>query len=393
MKIIEGIFGGLAIAGQMLWVQAGKPASEKPQPPKPKQIAAAIEAEKDGIEVRLKDISRFRGVRSNQLVGYGLIIGLEGTGDTKKTPFTSTLLANAMKEFGTIVDPKDLNAKNVATVAITADLPPFARPGSTLDVTVQSIGDAKSLQGGFLIQAPLYGAGDKTKAIAVAQGAVSIGGFNVSSGGSSVQLNHVTVGRIPSGGIIEARVETQTVFEGKLFLELDDPDLTNAQRVADQLVKTFPDLQARAVDGGSIELNVREGMNPVQLMSQIEAVLVKVDTPAEVVINERTGTIVMGGNVRLGPAVVAHGALQLVIQNDVVISQPAPFSQGQTVVANQATVGASEETAKVGLIGPTSTVADLAKIFQALKLSPRDIIAILQALKEQGALKARIKIQ
>lgn len=366
---------------------------EEPKPRLSPQERSANEVERVGIQVRIKDVARFRGVRVNQLVGYGLIIGLEGTGDTRKTPFTSTLLANALKDFGTMVDPKDLNAMNVATVAITAELPPFSRPGSAIDVTVQSIGDAKSLQGGYLLQAPLYGASDKTRAIAVAQGAVSIGGFNLSSGGSSVQKNHVNVGRIPGGALIEARVETQTVFEGRLFLELDDPDLTNAQRMVDSLTKLYPELAAKALDGGSVELNLPTTDSPVAWMSKIESVMVPFDTIAEVVINERTGTIVMGANVRLGPAVVAHGALQLMIQSDPVISQPAPFSQGQTVVTEQTSVAAAEEQAQVGLVGPTATVADLAKIFQALKLSPRDMIAILQALREQGSLKARIKIQ
>ncbi len=357
-------------------------------------FAAAAKTESTGIEVRIKDIARFRGVRGNQLVGYGLVIGLEGTGDTKKTPFTATLLANALKDFGTVVDPLQLNPKNIAAVAITAELPPFASPGNPLDVTVQSIGDAKSLQGGYLLQAPLYGPIDKIKAIAVAQGALSIGGFNFGSNGSSVQKNFTTVGRIPAGAFVEASVPTQVLFDGHLFLELDEADLTTSKRIAEGLGRTFPELLPRAIDGGTIELTLPKGASPVESMSKVELSTVFADIEALVVVNERTGTIAIGGNVRLGPAVIAHGDLQISIQQDLIISQPQPFSKtGETVVAPESTVAAQEARAQVALIPPNTSVNDLAKIFQALKVSPRDIISILQALKEQGSLKARIKVQ
>lgn len=357
-------------------------------------FVAAEKTEASGIEVRIKDIARFRGVRGNQLVGYGLVIGLEGTGDSKKTPFTATLLANALKDFGTIVDQTQMNPKNIAAVAITAELPPFASPGNPLDVTVQSIGDAKSLQGGYLLQAPLYGPVDKVKAMAVAQGAVSIGGFNFGSNGSSVQKNFTTVGRVPGGAFVEATVPTQVLFDGHLYLELDDADLTTAKRIAEELLKRFPQLAPRAIDGGTIELRLPTGASPVETMSQVELTTVYADIEALVVVNERTGTIAMGGNVRLGPAVVAHGGLQVTIQQDLIVSQPSPLSKtGETVVVPETTVAAEEQRAQVALIPPNTSVNDLAKIFQAMKVSPRDIIAILQALKEQGSLKARIKVQ
>jgi len=362
--------------------------------PQQKNSGAILRAEQSGVEVRIKDIARFRGVRGNQLVGYGLVIGLEGTGDTKKTPFTATLLSNAMKEFGTIVEPAQLNSKNIAAVAITAELPPFASPGNVIDVTVQSIGDAKSLQGGFLIQAPLYGPIDKRKAMAVAQGSLSIGGFNFGSNGSSVQKNFTTVGRIPGGAIVENIVETQVVFEGKLYLELEEADITTSKRVADVLRERFPNTSPQAIDGGTIEVSIPAGMSPVEAMSKIELTTVLADTEALVVVNERTGTIAMGGNVRLGPAVVAHGGLSVSIQQELVISQPEPFSRtGETVVGQESTVAAQEQKAQIALLAPNTSVNDLAKIFQALKLTPRDIIAILQALREQGSLKARIKVQ
>lgn len=350
------------------------------------------QSEEKGVEVRIKDIARFRGVRGNQLLGYGLVVGLDGSGDTKNTPFTQTLLANAMKFAGTVVDPAQLKVKNVAVVAITAELPPFAMPGNTLDITVQSIGDAKSLQGGTLLQAPLYAATRDT-VYAVAQGPISIGGFNVGTGGNTVQKNHTTVGRIPSGGIVENMVQTKTVFEGKMYLELDDADLTTAQRIAEKLQKARPQYQASAVTPGTIELKLPEGASSIQAMSDIELLTVFADIPAVVVINERTGTIVAGGNIRIGPTMIAKGSLNVTITTQLEVSQPAPFSKGQTTVVPQTQVNAGEDQAQVVVTPPITTVADLARLFQTLRVSPTDIIAILQGLQQQGALKARIKIQ
>lgn len=381
------------VAATQSVAQAGtamKPVQHKPEA----KAESSKKAEQQGIEVRVKDIARFRGIRGNQLMGYGLVVGLDGTGDTKKTPFTSTLLANALKKFGTMIDPAQLNVKNVAAVSIVAELPPFSAPGNRIDVTVQSIGDAKSLQGGTLLQAPLYGALDDNKAIAVAMGPISIGGFQASSGGSSVQKNQANVGRIPGGAFVETSVPYQMVFEGnKLYLELDDADLTTAQRIAAKLGEKLPNFVPTAVDGGTIEISLPTGTSPVMAMSQIESTTIYADIPAVVVVNERTGTIVLGGNVKIGPAVVAQGNLKVEIQRDPVISQPNPLSGGNTVAVPRDTVTAEEETAQIGLIAPNATVGDLAKVFQAIKASPSDIISILQALKDQGALKARIKVQ
>ncbi|MCX7800779.1 MAG: flagellar basal body P-ring protein FlgI [Fimbriimonadales bacterium] len=353
-----------------------------------------VEAEKEGVEVRIKDVARFRGVRPNQLRGFGLVIGLEGTGDSRKTPFTQQLLANALRDFGTAVDPSQMNLKNIAAVAVTCELPPFASPGNTVDVTVQSIGDAKSLQGGYLLQTPLYGAADKTRAYVVAQGPVSIGGFNVSAGGNSVQKNHVNVGRIPGGGIVEAAVATQLVFGDAMYLEIDDADFTTAQRIAAKLGELKPEYQPTALTGGTVQLRLPAGKNPVGAIAEIEGLTVKVDIPAVVVINERTGTVVVGGNVKVGPALVAKGSLQVRIQEQTIISQPdTPLAGGATVVATQTSVTADEDKTQVAMVAPNATVADLARIFQELRLSAQDIIAILQDLKAQGALKARIKVQ
>lgn len=388
--------------GQRTAADPGQGGSQDPQgtPPIDPRAVKAYEdlvksirkAEENGIEVRIKDIARFRGVRSNQLLGYGLVVGLDGSGDTKNTPFTQTLLANAMKFAGTVVDPNLLKVKNVAVVAVTAELPAFSMPGNNIDVTVQSIGDAKSLQGGTLLQTPLYAA-TKEIVYAVAQGPISIGGFNVGTGGNTVQKNHTLVGRVPSGGIIENMVATKTVFDGKMFLELDEANFTTAQRVVAMLQKSKPELKATALTPGTIQLDLPNTASPVQAMSEIELLKVYADIPAVVVINERTGTIVAGGNVRLGPAMIAKGSLNVTISTQLEVSQPLPFSKGETTVVPQTQVAGGEDSAQVILSPPVTTVADLAQLFQTLRLSATDIIAILQGLQEQGALKARIKIQ
>jgi flagellar P-ring protein precursor FlgI len=369
------------------------PAQEKQrQRATDQRIQSIVRAEEVGIEVRLKDIARFRGVRSNQLQGIGLLVGLNGTGDTKNTPFTATLLANAMHE-KTIVDITQLKPKNVAVVFVSAELPAFASPGNRIDATVTSAGDATSLQGGYLLRVPLYSAANDSKAYAVAMGPISIGGFNVSAAGSSVQKNHVTVGRLPEMAIVEQSVDTSVVFNGKLFLELNQQDFTTAQRIAEKVNIEYPQYEALALDGGTVQLTLPTGKTEVAAMSELEEIHVFADTPATVVINENTGTIVMGGNVRIGPAVVAKGSLTVRIDQDVIIGQANPFFPNQKAVPTTANVQATEDIAQMTTVGPTTSVADLAMIFGALKVSATDMIAILEALRDQGALKATLRIQ
>ena len=378
----------LAIASQ-----ATSQASD-PRLAESKDRARVEQAERDGVSVRIKDIARFRGVRPNMLQGYGIVVGLAGTGDSQQTSFTATLLENALKRWGTIIAPGSFKPKNVAAVSLTAELPPFVAPGSSIDVTVGSIGDAKSLEGGQLLMSPLYGPGDFQTVIAVCQGAVSIGGFNAGSGGSSSRKNHTNVGRVPNGALVEKSVDTQTLFAGnKLFLELYAPDLTTSQRVATALAIELSGYAVTPIDGGTIEIALPDGETAMMAMSLIEQASVNADVPAVVVVNERTGTVVIGGNVRLGPAVIAHSSLQVRIESSPVISQPAPFSTGTTVQTSEDTVTAEEQKTQVAVLRPNTTINDLAKILQALELSARDIIAILQALAEQGALKAKVKIQ
>lgn len=353
----------------------------------------ATAAELAGVEVRIKDVARFRGVRANQLYGYGLVIGLDGTGDSKKTPFTMTLLQNALKDFGTTFDERQFNAKNIAAVAVTAELPPFSAPGNLVDVTVTSIGDAKSLKGGFLLQAALYPGANRRTAYVVAQGALDVGGYAASSNGNSVSKGHVTVGRIPGGGIVEASVPTDLVFGGKMYIELNEPDFTTAERMARAVNARYPEFRAAALDGGSIELSLPGGMTTVEALSVLEKLTFKSDTQALVVVNPRTGTVVIGGNVRLGPATIVHGSLKIQIEQYPIISQPAPLSKGETVVANETKVTVDEPPAQAALLPPTTTLADLTKILQELRVTPGDLMQILDALKRNGALKARIVVQ
>lgn len=373
----------------------GNQSGDVPKPgSRPRLAESAAKAAEEGLAVRIKDIARFRGVRGNQIQGFGLVVGLEGTGDSKRTPMTATMLANLVKAAGNNIDPKLLDAKNVAVVSVTGELPPFASPGNALDVTVQSIGDAKSLQGGFLLQARLFAANDQERAVAVAMGAISIGGFNGGAGGTSVQKNHVNVGRIPGGGLVERVAPFQMVFEdNRMFLELDDGDLTTAARIVDELTKQFPEYLPRAVDGGTIELRLPSTVSPVMAMSRIESATVRAEIPASITVNERTGTIVASGNIKVGPALVVQGSLQLVIETEPVISQPAPFSNGSTVVTEQTRVAVDDAPAQASTIPAGATIDDLARLFKALKLTSREVISILQALRDQGALKARIRLQ
>jgi flagellar P-ring protein precursor FlgI len=355
-----------------------------------KQVIAR--AEEVGVDVRIKDVAHFKGVTPNQLQSIGLVVGLNGTGDTQNTPFTAQLLSSLMNDL-TFINAAQLTPKNVAVVTVTAELPPFSSPGNRVDVEVQSIGDATSLQGGYLIRTPLYSAFDSKTAYVVAMGPVSIGGFNVSKSGSSVQKNHTTAGRLPEMGTVVKGVDTRLVFDGKMYLQLSQEDFTTAQRLAEQVNLEHPEYEAVAIDAGNVQVTLPFGKNQVQAMSEIEDVRFLADTPATVVISENTGTVVMGGNVRIGPAVVAKGSLTVRISEDNMISQPNPYSRGVTAQVSNANVQAKEETAQVTEMGPTTSVSDLAVIFAALKVSATDIIAILEALRDQGALKATLKIQ
>lgn len=339
--------------------------------------------------VRIKDIARVQGVRSNQLVGLGLVVGLSGTGDGRGA--SAQMVRNMLERFGITVSESDLRMRNVAVVTVSAELPPFARPGDTIDVTVSSLGDAKSLEGGLLLQTPLQAADGEV--YAVAQGAVSIGGFNASGGGTSVSKNHPTVGRIPSGAIVEGQVTGDLMANGRITWLLDQADFATASRVAAVINQVFAPDTARAVDGGAVVVKVPEqyGDRLVEFITTIGELPVATDTAAKVVINERTGTVVIGHRVRIATVAVSHGGLTVRVETSQNISQPPAFSEGETVVTTQTDVQVDEEPARMTVLRSGADVEDLVKALNAVGATPRDVIAILQAIKEAGALYGELE--
>ncbi|MGQ9524037.1 MAG: flagellar basal body P-ring protein FlgI [Armatimonadota bacterium] len=341
--------------------------------------------------VRIKDLATVGGVRSNQLVGYGLVVGLNGTGDSQQVRFSSQSIANMLQRFGVTVSPSGLRAKNVAAVMVTADLPPFARAGSRIDVTVSSLGDATSLQGGTLLQTPLMGADGQV--YAVAQGAVSVGGFTAGGTGTAVTKNHVTAGRIPAGAIVEREVPMPIGKSGAILLTLGASDFVTASRVASAVNAKLPG-SASAVDAATVRVDVppNRASDLVGLIAELEELAVEPDAAARVVVNERTGTVVVGGAVRISAAAVTHGDLHVEIGVDTIVAQPPALSGGSTAVVTQPTVSAKEEARAMVAIKATASVDDLVKALNALKVTPRDVIAILQALKQAGALHAALEV-
>jgi len=348
--------------------------------------------------VRIKDITRIKGVRDNQLLGYGLVVGLNGTGDGNSSQFTVQSVANMLSNFGIIVDPEELGMDNVAAVMVTATLPPFVHEGSKIDVTLSSIGDADNLQGGTLLMTPLHGPGGN-EVYAVAQGPVSIGGFNEGGGGNQVRQNHTTVGRVPNGALIEKEVPMSFTTNEHVTLVLANPNFATAQRISDVINGTFGytpqgGYYAEAIDAGQVEIKIPNYYDNrvVNFISRLEQLEVRPDTEAKVVINERTGTIVMGHNVRLSKVSVAHGNLTVTISTQDNVSQPNPLSNGQTQTTQDTQVDVSEEDKKLMVLPKGSSISDVVKGLNAVGASPRDIIAILQAIKQAGALHAELEI-
>jgi len=341
--------------------------------------------------VRIKDIARVQGVRNNQLTGYGLVTGLTGTGDSDKTIFTANSLASMLKTFGVTVSPREFKVKNVAAVVITATLPPFVKPGDAIDVTVSTLGDAKSLQGGTLVMSPLRAGNGAT--YAVAQGAVSIGGFSVSGGGASVGKNFATVGRVPNGALVEREVPTTITDDTTLSLALSQPDFTTASRVVAAINARYGDI-AGAKDPGTITVGipVQYMGNIVGFVSAIEELLVTPDNVAKIVINERTGTIVIGSDVAISEVAVAHGNLHVTIKQGTDVSQPPAFSHGSTVVTPKTELQVDETPASLLVLPTSSNVGDVVTALNAIGATPRDVIAILQAMKAAGALHAELEI-
>jgi flagellar P-ring protein precursor FlgI len=344
--------------------------------------------------VRVRDLARVQSVRANQLVGYGLVVGLNGTGDGADSPFTLQSVVSMLERFGVTVDPRRVKTKNAAAVMVTAEIPAFAKNGSRLDVTVSSLGDASSLQGGMLLQTPLLGADDGV--YAVAQGPVSIGGFTAGSEGNSVSKNFPTVGRVPAGALVEREIPTLLAeADGMLRVNLAEPDFTNATRIAAAVNDWLGEGAAVAEDAASVRVRPPAGGHGelVRLISGLGELRVQPAQPARVVMNERTGTVIIGGAVRIAPVAVAHGALTVEIQTDFQVSQPTPFSNtGSTVTVPQTGVRVKEPRVSVLELQAGTTLADLVRALNALRVTARDIVAIIQAIKNAGALYADLQM-
>jgi flagellar P-ring protein FlgI len=342
---------------------------------------------------RLKDVTSVQGASETPLIGYGLVVGLNKTGDKRQTIFPGQTLANMLERFGVAVAPGDMKVENIAAVIVTTQLGPYAATGSKLDVTVSSIGDARSLQGGTLLPVPMRGPDGKV--VALAQGPLSIGGFGAGGGGNSVQVNHLTVGRVPSGALVQDAHPAAMPTGGQLRLALHEPDFISASRIAKAINLELGGSAAHVVDAGAVTVTVPEQYTDSlpDLIARLEPLPVTTDVVSRVVINERTGTVVMGGDVRLGPAAVAHGALSVKIATQYDVSQPSPLSSGgQTVVTPQTGVSVKEADAKLVTLDAGTTLSDVVRALNLLGATPRDIIAIMQALKVSGALKAELVI-
>ena len=338
---------------------------------------------------RIKDLTIVAGARDNQLVGYGLVTGLAGEGD-KNPVYTIQSIANMLQRFGVNVPAAALSSKNVAAVMITADIPAFVKNGTRLDVTISTIGDAKTLQGGVLLQAPLLGADGKV--YAVAQGTLAVGGFSSGNSGGSVQKNHPTVAQISGGALVEIEIPTEIVRNNFVELLLREPDFTSAARPAAAVTTVFTN-SAEAVDSTSVRIRVPEGheKSPVAFISLVETIEVQPDVPARIIVNERTGTIVATSRIRIAPCAVSHGELTISIANTDEVSQPNAFSQtGQTAVTTRTDTSVQEKKARFVTLQEMPTIEKVAAGLNAIGVTPRDMMAIFQAMKQAGALQAEL---
>jgi flagellar P-ring protein precursor FlgI len=343
---------------------------------------------------RIKDVADFEGVRENQLVGYGLVVGLAGTGDSlRNSPFTRQSLAAMLERLGVNASNGNLNTRNVAAVMVTANLPPFASQGSRIDVTVSALGDARSLAGGQLLVTPLMGADQQV--YAVAQGPLAIGGFSASGqSGSSVTRGVPTAGRIASGALVEREINFDIASASELRLALRNPDFTTAHRIAQAINTAVGADAARASNPGTVVLRRPQEFagDMVALVGRIENLEVEVDTPARIVIDESSGIVVMGENVKVSTVAIAQGNLTISIQEDPFVSQPAPFSRGETQVVPSSGVAVEEEPGGLVMVPGGVELRQLVNGLNALGVTPRDMISILQALKAAGAIQAEIEV-
>lgn len=357
---------------------------------------------------RIKDLAYVEGVRDNQLIGYGLIVGLDNTGDYGDSEITMQSIVSMLSRMGIRVDANDVRTRNAAAVMVTATLPPFASSGQTLDVLVSSLGNARSIEGGTLLMTPLMGPDGAVYALA--QGAVSVGGYSVSVGRANrEEKNHVNAGRIPNGAIVEAGVTIDLSSLTEINVILDDSDFTTAVRVADAISTQFGGGQsgsadptapsngiARALDGSTVVVEIPapfQGEHVAQFVAAIETLDVQRDTVAKVIVNERTGTVVMGGNTTLGEVAVSHGSIEVRVSTGFDASQPNPLGEGETRVLPDTDIDVYEDRAQLMLLPESTTIGDVVSALNALGVTSRDLIAILQAIDAAGALNAKLEIQ
>lgn len=357
-------------------------------------LLAMLAQQAEANKVRIKDICTFQNKQEVDLIGYGLVIGLDGTGDGTGTQFTTQSLVNMMERMGLTVEPNKVKVKNIAAVMVTARISSLQSPGSYFDVTVSSVGDASSLQGGTLLMTQLSGPDGAVHG--TAQGSVSIGGFNVQvDEGNKIVNNYTLVGRVPSGGKVTEAIPALPGSDKEMFLSLADADITTAQRVA-QRINVEYGTTAYAMSGGSVRVVVPDTLTDptrrMRFLSDIGHLQVEPDGPARVVINERTGTIVAGENVTVEPVAIAHGTITVNIQSRPVISQPEPFSGGQTVQTKESQISVTQETARVIELPAGVKLSDITNALNKIGATPRDIVAIFQALKQAGALRSELVI-
>ena len=343
---------------------------------------------------RIKDLASIQGVRDNPLIGYGLMVGLDGSGDqTMQTPFTTQSLNNMLGQLGVTVPPgTNMQLKNVAAVMVTAVLPPFVRPGQAIDITVSSLGNAKSLRGGTLLMTPLKGADGQVYALA--QGNMVVGGAGASASGSQVKVNQLGSGRIPAGAIVERAVESPLGGDGTLVIELNKSDFGTAQKAVDAINRSFGPGTAQALDARMIQVSApARPEERVGFLARIEDIDVNpAQAVAKVVINARTGSVVMNQTVRINDCAVAHGSLSVVINTDPVISQPGPLSGGNTVATQRSQIELSQGGGALQIVKGGASLADVIKGLNALGANPQDLVSILQAMKAAGALRAELEI-
>lgn len=342
----------------------------------------------DASAVRIKDIASIKGVRTNQLVGYGLVVGLNGTGDKSGTAFTMQSLGNMIERMGVHVDMNGLKAKNVAAVMLTSSMPAFSRIGSKIDVVVSSLGDAKSLSGGTLLMTPLRGVDGNVYALA--QGPIALGG----AGGGGATKNHLLVGRIANGATVEREIKVNLNNKENLMLALYNPDFTTVTRIASTINRKTKMPVAQAVDSGALNIRIPGAMKGrvSEFIAQIESLNVDPDQAAKVVVNEKTGTVIIGENVSISTVAVAHGNLTITIQSNLEVSQPNPFSEGETVVTDNPQTNMTEEQVQVMLLPEGTTIGELVKALNAIGVTPRDLISIFQTIRASGALQAELEI-